>query len=102
MTNKKIISAIKKFTLAINELSPEFTSEKMIEIFKGIENGLMEDQILIYADPKFDQYQMEQIRLGLEEGLDVSVYADPKNKYSKMESIRNVLRFKKMEEAKES
>ena len=30
-----------------------------------------------YADPKFNYKQMEQIRLGLENDVDVSEYADP-------------------------
>ena len=32
----------------------------------------------ILKDKRFDSDQMEQIRLGLESGVDISLYADPK------------------------
>ena len=54
----------------------------------GIEKGLTDDQIRIYADPKFDWFQMEQIRLGLEAGMDVSIYAQPNIPSEEMEHIR--------------
>ena len=41
-----------------------------------------------YADPKFNDLQMWQIRQGLEAGLDVSKYANPKFDYLQMEQIR--------------
>ena len=37
---------------------------------------------------KFDSYQMEEIRRGLEQKLDVSVYADVKFNWQQMQEIR--------------
>ena len=33
--------------------------------------------IFIYAKPEYTEWQMEQIRIGLEHGIDVSWYAKP-------------------------
>ena len=43
---------------------------------------------------KFDCDQMEQIRLGLESKVDVSIYADPKFDCDQMEQIRLKLKKK--------
>jgi len=34
--------------------------------------------VSVYADPKFNDLQMREIRKGLKHQLDVSTYADPK------------------------
>ncbi len=54
----------------------------------GYDNGLTEEQIEIYAKPKFNWYQMEQIRLGLEAGMDVTIYAQENIPSEEMEHIR--------------
>ena len=68
---------IKDINKAIEELVElgEFDSSQMEQIRYGLEDGL---DISKYADPKFDWEQMKEIRLGLKEGLDVSKYTDPK------------------------
>ncbi len=43
---------------------------------------------LCMQDPEFNWKQMEEIRLGLMLGLDVSVYAKPKFSSKKMRKIR--------------
>jgi hypothetical protein len=46
----------------------------MKEIRLGLENNL---DVSVYANPEFDKDQMKEIRLGLENKLDVSVYIKP-------------------------
>ena len=48
-----------------------FDRFQCIEIKKGADAGL---DIYSYASPEFDAAQMKSIRLGLSEGLDVSVF----------------------------
>ena len=38
----------------------------MKQIRLGLENNLTPEQVFIYANPKFNNYQMSQIRLKLE------------------------------------
>lgn len=45
----------------------------------------------IIKNLKFNYWQMNQIRLGLRDGLDVSQYATPKFHHSKMRKIRQGL-----------
>ena len=42
----------------------------------------------IYASPEFDYYQMEEIRLGLENRIDVTPYLNPSIDYEEMKRIR--------------
>ena len=42
----------------------------------------------IYARPEFNYCQMEQIRLGLENRIDVTPYLNPSIDYEEMERIR--------------
>ena len=53
----------------------QFDELQLEQIKKGQEEGL---DISKYADPRFDDSEMWLIREGLEKGLDVSWYADPK------------------------
>lgn len=63
----------------------------MGEICFGLINGLTLEQVFLYTNPIFNDYQMEQIRLGLEEGLDVSSYINPDFDWIEMEKIRESL-----------
>ena len=55
----------------LKELNLElFTRDELDEIFKGLEKYL---DISIYANKEYNSPQMEQIRLGLEEDLDVNI-----------------------------
>lgn len=70
----KLKKAIENYKQNIKEFEEtEFDKYQIDEIKKGIKNSI---DVSKYADPKFNDEQMEQIRLGLEEGLDVSKYAD--------------------------
>ena len=62
-----------------------FTQDQIEEIKTGFDEGL---DITAYADKEFLAIQMRQIRFGLEMGLDVSVYADPRYDWFQMEEIR--------------
>ncbi len=44
-----------------------------------------------HARSEFNELQMEEIRLGLREGLDVSVYAKPELSWVEMNEIRREL-----------
>lgn len=57
----------------------------MSKIRLGLLNGL---DVSVYAKPEFDNQQMSKIRLGLADGLDVSVYAKPELSWKQMEEIR--------------
>ena len=65
-----------------------FNEYQMKQIRKGLESGV---DVSVYADPKYNDFQMEQIRLGLENDVDVSVYADPKYDEFQMGEIREGL-----------
>lgn len=51
----------------------KFNNVQKNEIRKGIEDGI---DTSVYAKPEFDVTQMQEIRLGLKNGLDVSIYAN--------------------------
>lgn len=56
----------------------------MGQIRRGIELGLNVSQ---YTNPKFDEYQMYEIRICLKKGLDVSWYAKPELNANQMKEI---------------
>lgn len=55
------------------------------EIRLGREEGL---DVSLYSDPQFNWLQMEQIRLGLKDKIDASIYAHPAYNYETMRQIR--------------
>ena len=63
----------------------EYQRAQNHEIKLGKEEGL---DVSIYANPQFSWLQMEQIRMGLKDGLDASVYANPSYNYETMRQIR--------------
>jgi len=66
-----------------------FDRNQMDQIREGFKNGV---DVSVYADPKkYDWSQMIEIRRGLESGIDVSEYADPKYGWSQMREIRRGL-----------
>ena len=77
---------IKEF---IEYLDYELESEVSRKLFKYINQGFSE--VDKYADPKFNDNQMAQIRYGLEKGIDVTKYADPKFNWKQMLIIREGL-----------
>lgn len=77
--------------------NPEIPADKMIEIrdnlIKEKEVKLWEKEgfdIAPYVN-KLDCFQLEEIRLGLEKNLDVSVYAKSEYDFEQMEAIRDAL-----------
>lgn len=65
-----------------------FDEGQLEEIRQGIEKGL---DVSWYTSVKYDWFQMEEIKKGLERGLDVSVYADEEISYDRMRQIRKGL-----------
>jgi len=63
----------------------------MREIRLGLENNV---DVLFYADIKYTWQQMEQMRLGLEDFVNVTYYADYTLSASQMETIREYLNKK--------
>ena len=67
------------------EKSGKFNNLQKEQIYLGLQKRL---DISIYAKPEFNKWQMEQIRFGLEKGLDVSVYAKAEFNNEQMRQIR--------------
>ncbi len=63
----------------------EYKEAQNQEIRLGIEEGL---DVSIYSNSDFDWLQMEQIRMGLKDKVDASVYANPAYSYETMRQIR--------------
>ena len=68
---------------------------QMDEIRLGLEAGVDVDK---YADPKFNEYQMKQIQEGLENGVNVDKYANTKFDETQMYEIRKELKKEKWKE----
>lgn len=62
-----------------------FVSDQLQEIRLGLEHGI---DVSVYADKEYFAVQMRQIRFGLEEGLDVSLYNSKQYDWFQMEEIR--------------
>ena len=63
----------------------EYMAEQHQEILLGEEEGL---DVSLYSSPEFNWLQMEQIRTGIKDKVDVSIYADPTYSYETMKQIR--------------
>lgn len=63
----------------------EYLREQHQEILLGKEEGL---DVSLYSNPEFNWLQMEQIRVGIKDKVDVSIYADPSYSYETMKQIR--------------
>lgn len=61
---------------------------QMEQVRLGLEHGV---NILDHCNSSYDYNQMKEIRLGLEAGIDVSSYCDPMLHYSDMEQKRLAL-----------
>ncbi len=59
--------------------------EQNQEILLGKEEGL---DVSLYSNPEFNWLQMEQIRMGIKDKVDVASYADPLYSYETMKQIR--------------
>lgn len=63
----------------------EYQKAQNREIRLGQEEGL---DVSIYSSPEYNWLQMEQMRMGLKDKVDVSLYADPAYSYETMRQIR--------------
>lgn len=63
----------------------EYIKEQHQEILLGKEEGL---DVSLYSNPEYNWLQMEQIRMGIKDKVDVSAYADPTYSYETMKQIR--------------
>lgn len=63
----------------------EYMREQHQEILLGKEEGL---DVTLYSNPEYNWLQMEQIRMGIKDKIDVSIYADPSYSYETMKQIR--------------
>lgn len=62
-----------------------YMKEQHQEILLGKEEGL---DVSLYSNPEFNWLQMEQIRMGIKDKVDVARYADPSFSYETMKQIR--------------
>lgn len=67
------------------EESDKFNYSQEEQIRFGLQKGL---DVSIYAKSEFKSSQMEQIRFGLEKGLNAHIYAKPEFDYEQMRQIR--------------
>lgn len=65
-----------------------FNEGQKNQIKLGVNQGL---NVSLYAKPEFTYWQMEQIRLGLVSGLDVETYLNPNINFQEMNKIRKNL-----------
>ena len=65
-----------------------FRGNKLQQIKMGLEEGL---DVSIYAKPEYNEWQMEQIRLGLKDHIDVGVYSFITIPADEMQHIREKL-----------
>ena len=69
---------------------PRFENEQLNIIFDGLYKGL---DARLYANVNMDSFQMDEIRDGLKEGLDASIYADAKYSWYVMRFTRICLAY---------
>lgn len=66
-------------------------NEQINEIKYGLENGLTYNQIKIYKNKNYTAQQMCEIRLGLQQGVDVKKYLNKNLHRNEMRRIRKLL-----------
>ena len=75
---------------ALSKLEELFTPEQINELKLGKQNGV---DIRIYGNNKLSADQMNAIRNGLQEGLNAGLYADPRYSVESMRYLRADLRY---------
>ena len=81
----KIYNNLNIENLINTEWFNQFDKYQQEEIKLGLEDNL---NVSLYAKPEFSFEQMELIRLGLIDNLDVSLYANSENSWQEMREIR--------------
>ena len=82
---EKIYNNLSIENLAKTDWINQFDEKQKEEIILGLEDNL---NVSIYAKKEFEWVKMEIIREGLEEGLDVSIYAKPELSWKQMLKIK--------------
>lgn len=80
-------------SLKYTEWYKQFDYGQQKEIDIGISRK--DNRLFEYANPKYNWQQMRQIRLGIEQNIDVSKYNNSDISWEKMLRKRQELRFKK-------
>lgn len=81
------------FNEKINILKPK-QIEEFIEHLDDELQREVDKELFKYINQGFNKQKIEQIRLGLEAGIDVSKYANPKFHWSEMEEIKKQIEEK--------
>lgn len=89
---KKIDNNLNVENLMKTKWHYHFVEDQEEQILLGLEENI---DVSIYANSKFSASQMREIREGLEKGLNVSIYANPEYYWQQMENIRKQLENKK-------
>lgn len=71
--------------LLTTEWVNQFDDEQLDEIRNGLHENL---DVGIYAKAAYDHRQMRQLRMGLEDGFDVTIFADPSIPWQEMLEAR--------------
>lgn len=71
-----------------DEWDTEMDPDQLEELKKGVQDGL---DVTIYANKEFLAIQMQEIRIGLENNIDVSIYAKTDYDWFQMKEIRKGL-----------
>lgn len=72
----------------------KFTNAQQREIDEGYKNGLTTDQVSFYSNPQYDNLQMKQIRLALQDGYDekqMQSFLNPEVPWESMQHFRESL-----------
>ena len=84
----KIYNNLNIENLINTEWFNQFDKYQQEEIKLGLEDNL---NVSLYAKPEFSSEEMELIRLGLIDNLDVILYANPEYDWERMNQIREKL-----------
>lgn len=94
-----LIDILKKFNY--REVKPNTIRNVLCEIKTGLKNGLTFEQVSVYADPKFDNYQMYVIRKALKDNITedyIKIFAEPQYDDDLMSRIVDAIKANYSEE----
>ena len=63
----------------------------MQQVGLALKNGISDKKISMIADPRWNGLQAQEIRLGIQNGVDVGKYANPRYNHHQMRRIREYL-----------
>lgn len=84
----QIRKGLKKGINILKYCTKTFGHQAMQQVRLGAEHKLTPEQIKIFAKVCYNWKQMQELRNGLEAGIDVSSYANPKLSYQQMQEKR--------------